>query len=211
MDAAENRPFEAGPLVVAERRNVKSAVTVDNHERSRDFLTQSEMDALLLAAKKGRFGTRDYSMFLLAFRHGLRASELIGLRKSDIDLEAGRIWVNRKKRGLSTSQPLSGDEIRGLKGYLKTRYDDLPWIFLSSQGTAMSRQNFHYLVVECGHRAGLGEIHPHMLRHSCGHVLADKGMDTRLLQDWLGHRDIRHTAWYSRTSAARFEGVWGGR
>lgn len=55
-------------------------------------------------------------------------------------------------------------------------------------------------------RAGLGHVHPHMLRHSCGHALANKGMDTRLMQDWLGYRDIRHTAWYSSTK--RFDGVW---
>ena len=72
----------------------------------------------------------------------------------------------------------------------------------------MTRQNVNYLIKEAGQRAGIGHVHPHMLRHSCGHALANKGMDTRLMQDWLGHRDIRHTAWYSRTSAKRFDGVW---
>lgn len=192
-------------------RNVKrdKTSTVDEHERShRDFLTQAETTRLLNSAKTGRFGVRDYAMLLLAFRHGLRVSELVSVRTSDIDLDAGRIWVKRVKDGLSTNQPLQGDELRALRGYLRTRKDNLPWLFLSSQGGQMTRQNMNYIIKQAGAKAGLGHVHPHMLRHSCGHVLADKGTDTRLLQDWLGHRDIRHTAHYTRTSSKRFEGVW---
>ena len=80
----------------ANRRNVKrdKAATVDEHERThRDFLTQSEIDRLLKAAKAGRFGARDYTMLLLAFRHGLRVSELTSVKRADIDLDSGRIWV----------------------------------------------------------------------------------------------------------------------
>ncbi len=72
----------------------------------------------------------------------------------------------------------------------------------------MTRQNMNYIIKQAGDRARIGHVHLHMLRHSCGHALANKGMDTRLIQDWLGHRDIRHTAWYSRTSTKRFDGVW---
>jgi type 1 fimbriae regulatory protein FimB len=204
--------FEGDEQGTAERRNVKRRSghesAVDAHERGRDFLTPDEVERLLKAARGGRFGVRDYGMLLLAFRHGLRATELTTLRRKDVSLEEARIWVTRRKGGLSTSQPLAGDELRALKAYLNKRADGLPWLFLSSQGTQMSRQNFYYLVREAGERAGLGSVHPHMLRHACGHALADKGMDTRLLQDWLGHRDIRHTAWYSRTSATRFDGLW---
>ncbi len=196
----------------AERRNVKSAQareTVDAHERpGRDFLTQGEVDSLLAGAKRGRYGSRDYAMLLLAFRHGLRVTELVDMRRDALELKSGRIWVARLKNGLSTSQPLQGDELRALKAYLRSRKDGLPWLFTSSQGVQMTRQNVNYLIGEAGKRAGLAHVHPHMLRHSCGHVLADQGTDTRLMQDWLGHRDIRHTAWYSRTSAKRFEGVW---
>lgn len=197
--------------VPAEGRNVKrdKMATVDEHERAhRDFMTESEITRLLNSAKSGRFGVRDYAMLLQAFRHGLRVSELTSVRIADIDLDAGRIWVNRQKAGLSTTQPLLGDELRALRGYMRTRKDHLPWLFLSSQGGQMTRQNVNYLIAQAGERAGLGHIHPHMLRHSCGHVLADKGTDTRLLQDWLGHRDIRHTAWYTRTASKRFETVW---
>ncbi|MBK4734634.1 tyrosine-type recombinase/integrase [Noviherbaspirillum pedocola] len=193
------------------RQNVKRgrAATVDEHERShRDFLTEGETARLLTAAKAGRYGARDYCMLLLMYRHGLRVSELTGARRADIDLDAGRIWVKRNKDGLSTNQPLQGDELRALRAYLRMRKDYLPWLFLSSQGGQMTRQNVNYLIQQAGVRASLGHVHPHMLRHTCGHVLANKGTDTRLLQDWLGHRDIRHTAWYTRTSSKRFEGVW---
>ena len=195
----------------AERRNVKSpAQPVDGHERGRDFLTATEMEQLLKAARSGRYGIRDYAMLLLTYRHGLRVSELVSMRRQDVTLGEARIWVDRLKGGLDTSQPLQGDELRALKAYLRTREDGLPWLFLSSQNGQMTRQNVNYLVKTAGDRAGLGAIHPHMLRHSCGHALAEKGTDTRLMQDWLGHRDIRHTAWYSRTSAKRFEGIWNG-
>ena len=204
--------FEGDEDPAAERRNVKRRSghesAVDSHERGRDFLTADEVERPLKAARGGRFGVRDYAMLLLAFRHGLRATELTTLRCKDLSLEEARVWVTRRKGGLSTSQPLAGDELRALKTYLNKRADGLPWLFLSSQGTQMTRQNFYYLVREAGGRAGLGSVHQHMLRHARGHALADKGMDPRLLQDWLGHRDIRHTAWYSRTSSTRFDGFW---
>lgn len=209
----EQRDIQPNAGAKPKRRNVKrpeAAAVVDAHERTeRDFLTPSEMESLLRAAKAGRYGQRDYAMLLVAYRHGFRVSELVSLTRRDVSLAEARIWCARKKNGLSTSQPLQGDELRALRAYLNKREDALPWLFVSSQGGQMTRQNFNYLVAEAGQRAGLGHINPHMLRHSCGHALADKGTDTRLMQDWLGHRDIRHTAWYSRTSAKRFEGVWG--
>jgi site-specific recombinase XerD len=209
----EQRDIQPDAGGTPKRRNVKraeAAEVVDAHERTeRDFLTPAEMDALLRAAKAGRYGQRDYAMMLVAYRHGLRVSELVSLTRRDVSLAEARIWCARRKNGLSTSQPLQGDELRALRAYLNKRDDALPWLFVSSQGGQMTRQNINYLIAEAGQRAGLGHINPHMLRHSCGHALADKGTDTRLMQDWLGHRDIRHTAWYSRTSAKRFEGVWG--
>lgn len=206
---------EVGP----NRRNGKSAsqasddpmncLTVDAHERPRrDFLTLREVERLVEAARRGRYGTRDVAMVLLAVRHGLRSSELVGLQLADLDVEGGRVWVNRLKRGLSTSQPLAGDELRAIRAYLRTRQDSSPWAFVSSQGGPMTRRQWQYLEAESGKRAGLGRVHPHMLRHSCGHILADQGADLRLLQDYLGHRDPRHTAFYSRTASRRFEGLW---
>lgn len=179
----------------------------------KDYLTDSEMRRFLDAARSGRHGTRDYSMMLMAFRHGLRVSELIDIRIVDLDLVTARLFVRRKKGSLSTHQPIEGDELRAIRAWLRERSLDSnaacsPFLFVSERGP-MTRQAFNYLVGETARRAKLHfGVHPHMLRHSCGFYLANKGLDTRLIQDYLGHRNIAHTTRYTRTAAARFEGLW---
>jgi type 1 fimbriae regulatory protein FimB len=189
---------------------IKAENTVD--DRPKNFLTEKEMGNLLKAARKGRHSIRNFAMLLLAFRHGLRVSELINMRMADVDLDTGRLFVRRLKGSLSTSQPLEGDEIRALRAWLRKRINapccNSPHVFLSERGP-MTRQAFNYICAEVGQRAGLSiKVHPHMLRHSCGFALANKGSDTRLIQDYLGHRNIRHTQLYTRTAAVRFEGLW---
>ena len=66
----------------------------------------------------------------------------------------------------------------------------------------------YYLVSTAAQSAGLQNVHPHTLRHSCGYHLADKGTDLRTMQDYLGHRDPRHTVHYSRITGRQFEGLW---
>jgi len=181
-------------------------------DRPKNFLTEAEIADFLKAARKGRHSVRNYAMVLLAFRHGLRVSELIDMRLADIDLDTGRLFVRRLKGSLSTSQPLEGDEIRALRAWLRQRINapscNSPLFFLSERGP-MTRQAFNYICAEVGKRAKLGiEVHPHMLRHSCGFALANKGRDTRLIQDYLGHRNITHTQIYTRTAAVRCEGLW---
>jgi site-specific recombinase XerD len=195
----------------AKRRSVKSAeiCAADHHERAKDFLSEAEMDALLEAAKAGRHGVRDHLLVLLMYRHGLRVSEAIGLRRDEVDIDQARLWVRRLKGGLSVEQPIAGDELRAIRRYLGTRDDDrLPWLFLSERGQPMTRQAVNYLIAEAAARAGLPPIRPHMLRHSCGFSLANRGYDLRLIQDYLGHRDPKHTVRYTRTAASRFEGLW---
>jgi type 1 fimbriae regulatory protein FimB/type 1 fimbriae regulatory protein FimE len=116
--------------------------------------------------------------------------------------------VRRLKGGLSVEQPIAGDELRALKRHLARRTDALPWLFISERGQPLTRQTVNYLLAAAAGRAGLPPIHPHMLRHSCGFALANKGYDLRLIQDYLGHRDPRHTVRYTRTAARRFEGLW---
>jgi type 1 fimbriae regulatory protein FimB len=87
------------------------------------------------------------------------------------------------------------------------RWQDLPWLFLSER-SAMGRKAVNYLVAEAGQRTGFPHVHPHMLQHSYGFALAHKGLDTLLIQDYLGHRNIQHTVRYTRVSARRFEGLW---
>ena len=179
----------------------------------KDYLTESEIAQFLAASKLGRHGVRDYCMMLLAYRHGLRVSELIDIRIADIDTVTARLFVRRLKGSLSTSQPLEGDELRAIRAWQRQRSLDSkaahsPYLFLSERGP-FTRQALNYLVQQIGHRAKLGfQVHPHMLRHSCGFYLANRGLDTRLIQDYLGHRNITHTTRYTRTAASRFEGLW---
>lgn len=184
---------------------------VDAHERGKDFLSDAEVEQLRKAARRGRYGERDDALILLMYRHGLRVSEAIRLRRDDLNLTEARIEVRRLKRGLDVQHPLAGDELRAIKSYLRSRDDRLPFLFLSERGAPLTRQAVNYLLRVAGEQAGLGRVHPHMLRHGCGYYLANEGYDTRLIQDYLGHRDPRHTARYTRTAARRFEGMWKGR
>jgi type 1 fimbriae regulatory protein FimB len=180
--------------------------------RKKNFLNEGEAVAFIEAAKTGRNGVRNYAMALLTYRHGLRVSELVGLQVAAVDWSACRMYVGRSKGSLSTTQPLAADEVRALKAWVKVRrasdYVNSPFLFLSERGP-FTRQALNYIFSGIGRAAGLSvHVHPHMLRHSCGFALANKGYDTRLIQDYLGHKDLRYTALYTRTSVNRFEGLW---
>jgi site-specific recombinase XerD len=179
---------------------------------AKNFLTVAEMNKFLAEARQGRHGVRDYCLLLMAYRHGLRVSELIDIRLPDLDLESGRIYVRRLKGSLSTHQPLAGDELRAVRAWLRKR-ENYPhassnYLFLSERGV-FTRQAINYLVSRISTRAELGfKVTPHTLRHSTGYFLANRGHDTRLIQDYLGHKNINHTVRYTRTAATRFEGLW---
>ncbi len=162
------------------------------------------MDRLLEASKRGRHGTRDHLLLLMMYRHGLSDTEAIRLRRDHLNLAGARLWVERLKNSLSVEHPIAGDELRAIKRYLATREDRLPWLFLSERGQPMTRGVVNYLIRVAGEQAKLGRVHPHMLRHSCGYYLADQGTDLRTMQDYLGHRDPRHTVHYTRVAGSRF-------
>ena len=183
-----------------------------NDMSDRKHLTTLEVDRLLAAAKGSRNEARDRCLLLLMFRHGLRVSEACGLRLSHVDTESRVLHVARLKKGLSTTHPLRADELRAIKAWLKEREQMQPEadaFFVSERRRAISRKTAWLAVKTYGELAGLPlPAHPHMLRHACGYALADQGADTRLIQDYLGHRNIQHTVRYTATNPARFERLW---
>jgi type 1 fimbriae regulatory protein FimB/type 1 fimbriae regulatory protein FimE len=155
--------------------------------RPREHLTEREVEKLIEATKGNRWGQRDSTMILLAFRHGLRASEVCGLQWSDVEFESGNLHLRRAKGGATATHPLLGDELRALRT-LK-REAKSPFIFVSERGAPFSVAGLQKLVERAGVEAKLPfKIHPHMLRHATGFALANKGTDTRTLQAYLGHR-----------------------
>lgn len=192
------------------RHNVKSSQkeTANFHEKSKNYLSDSEIKSFLEASKKSRYPKRNHLLLLIMYRHGLRVSEAVALKKSDVNLKDSRVWINRLKGALSTEHPISGNELRAIKRYLNSRKDNSPWLFVSERGLPMTRQAVSYIVSTVGANAKIYNVHPHTLRHSCGFYLANLGYDLRLIQDYLGHRDPKHTAQYTRVASKRFEKLW---
>ena len=179
--------------------------------RLREYLTRDEVAALLSAAKKSpRYGARNYAMILLAYRHGLRASEVTNLRVSDLDLATGTIYCRRAKNSRSSLHPMKPDEVVALQKVLQQRkLQASDYVFQSERAERMSRSAFWRIVSSAGDRAGLSvKAYAHQLRHACGYYLANKGCDLRLIQDYLGHKQIQNTVRYTALNPNRFVGLW---
>jgi len=169
----------------------------------RKYLTASEIEQLLVAAKRGRYPDRDRLIILLSYRHGLRVSELIALQWSSVDFERGRIYIHRMKRGRHGTHTLSQDEKSSLKA-LKKSHDGSGFIFTSERGGQMHRQNVNRIIDEIAKNTDIAiNCTPHVLRHSCGYQLADKRVETRRIQQYLGHKSILSTVmsiWLAKLS-----------
>ena len=177
--------------------------------RAREYLTDAEVARLIEAAGKNRYGHRDATMVLVAYRHGLRASELVTLRWDAIDFAHGRVHVYRVKSGSESVHPLSGGELRALRRLRREQDPASPFIFTSERGAPFTPAGFCKMVARLGIAADLGfPVHPHMLRHACGFKLANDGVDTRSLQAYLGHRNIQHTVRYTELASTRFKNFW---
>jgi type 1 fimbriae regulatory protein FimB/type 1 fimbriae regulatory protein FimE len=177
--------------------------------RRREHLTPPEAQRLIDAAgRQGRNALRDRALCLLTYRHGLRASEAVGLRWDQIDLEERVLHVVRLKNGNAAGHPLAEDECALLKD-LRSRKPDSMYVFLSERGTPLDRINLGRIVRRAGEAAQLPFlVHPHMLRHATGYYLANRGKPLRLIQDYLGHRSIQHTVLYTRLAPERFADLW---
>jgi site-specific recombinase XerD len=177
--------------------------------RTREYLIAAELEHLMKVARKtGRYGHRDATMILLAYRHGLRASELCDLQWHQVELDAGRLHVRRVKDGTPSVHTVQGDEIRALRR-LQREQPTSPNVFCSERGGPMTPNSFGNQFAKLGVRAGMAfKIHPHMLRHSCGYALANAGHDTRSIQAWMGHKNIQHTVRYTELAPERFKEFW---
>jgi type 1 fimbriae regulatory protein FimB len=187
----------------------------ERHDRSREHLIPEEVTKLLKASKSTRHSERDYCLLLMMARHGLRAEEAAELKVSDIHLSQRNMYVNRLKGSTSSTHPLYNGEIKAIKDWMEKRKQmlagrkDPSTVFVSNRGGKLSRSMIWHIVHDCAELAGLSElnVHPHMLRHACGYDLANRGMDTRGIQEYLGHTNIQNTVRYTALSPNRFTNV----
>jgi integrase len=177
--------------------------------RSREYLTEPEVEKLISAAADNRYGHRDATMALIAYRHGLRPAEVVTLRWDAIDFIHGRIHVSRVKNSAASVHPLSGRELRALRRLKREQDPVSPFVFTSERGSPFTTAGWRKMIARLGEAASFAyPVHPHMLRHACGYKLANDGIDTRSLQAYLGHRNIQHTVRYTELSPTRFKDFW---
>src|SRR6266550_711123 len=184
-------------------------VTVRRPSRPREYLTEREIEKLMKAAGANRWGHRDATAILIAYRHGLRASELVALRWDDIELSTGRMHVRRAKAGATSVHPIGAKESRALRKLQREAATSSPYVFVSERGAPLSVAGYQRMVARAGEAAKFAFlVHSHMLRHSCGYKLANDGQDTRAIQHYLGHRSIASTVRYTTLAPDRFKGFW---
>ena len=175
--------------------------------RTREYLTETEVERLLTAANGNRWGHRDAAMVLVAYRHGPRVSELVDLRWDQVEFASATLHVRRVKQGTPSTHPILGDELRALRRLQREQEPKSPFVFTTERGTPFSTAGFARMVERAGREAKLAfKAHPHMLRHACGYALANKGHDTRALQAYLGHRNIQQSVRYSGHSSDEMAG-----
>jgi integrase len=195
----------------ASAKGRQRAFSEQSRKRGHDYLTAAEIDALEKAAKGNRHGKRDWLAIRMAHRHGLRASELTALEWRDIDLDGGTLFVRRRKGGKDCTHWLDdAQERRALRALRRSQPVGTSHVFQSERGGPWAAVSFSRMVERLGD-AVLPDrgVHAHMLRHTCGHHLAAKGVDTRRIQDYLGHRAITSTEIYTQLQSIHLKNIWG--
>lgn len=179
--------------------------------RSREYLEADEVYTLIEAAgKRGRHKERDRCLLLLMFRHGLRAQEAANLKWDAVMLKSKVLCVNRLKGSKSGNHPLQPDELEAVIA-VKNLYPESIFVFAGERGKQLSVDAIEKIVTRAATSVGIQiKVHPHMLRHSCGFFMANKGTPTRDIQDWLGHASIHNTVIYTAQNSKRFDKLdWG--
>jgi type 1 fimbriae regulatory protein FimE len=204
---AASAPYGGDPPSIENRKVPLRRANVSY--RSREYLSDKEVVALMTAAAGvGRHGARDAALILIAYRHGLRVSELVSLRWDQVDLQQGLLHVPRRKHGIASVHPLRGPELRALRRLQRT-YPATAYVFVSERKAPLCADAVRKIVGRAGREAGIEfPVHPHMLRHATGYKLANDGQDTRAIQHYLGHRNIQHTTRYTELAADRFKDFW---
>ena len=191
-----------------QKRTVMPRRAKNSDLRTREYLTEQEVEELVAAARRHRYGHRDATMILIAYRLGLRASEVIDLRWDQVDFSRAALHVRRVKQGTPAVHPLTGSEMRALRR-LHRENEASPFAFVSERRAPFTRAGFARIVERAAGSARLQlKVHPHMLRHGCGFALANAGHDTRALQAYLGHKNIQHTVRYTELAPDRFKNFW---
>jgi site-specific recombinase XerD len=164
-------------------------------------------DELLKVLRLASAKVRDHAMILLAFRHGMRASEICNLELKDVDLKNGQITIRRLKGSLTTTQPLADvqgsplmSEKRVLRAWLKERGNHpSKYVFVSQKSGHISRMQLHRIFSELAEQAGVSKDrrHFHCLKHSLGVSLVEANVNLAMIKQALGHRSIASTAVYT--------------
>jgi site-specific recombinase XerD len=181
----------------------RPAEHVKRQERTIHFLTQDELRRLFKIIRS----KRDKAIFLVAYRHGLRASEVGLLQRADVDVKQGRISIHRLKGSISGVYPMQPDVLKAIRSYLRTRGDESPSLFLSNRHVPISRYTLHRRMQRYAEVAGLPveKRKFHCLKHSIATHLLDAGADLAFVKEWLGHANIQNTTIYARLTTATLD------
>ena len=194
-------------------KNPRNIQSQKHRERIKDYLTDAEVEQLISAAKSTRYPIRDQLLILMAWRHGLRVSELTGIELGQLNISGRELYVKRLKGSENTHHPLREDEVRLIKRYLKDRAKNKGsasnYLFLTERGEQMKPHAFNYLLGSIGRKAGFQfPVFPHILRHSAGFHIANNGRNAFDIAAYLGHKNIENSKRYVHVNSSRFKDIW---